>query len=216
MNNTIFIADQDSRCGIKITDKLVMNNWKVIQTVVNKNPVTEEKENGETGIEQKLIRLDWNCFSTISPKNVILQSKQFSDFSTAVVVFTPPETTEPFISQSHMEIQKSIDYYFRSLATISKEIINKLEKKSSANLYLILNIKNRDEMFSAVYRAFISSVLKNSNDSLFINGVENNSEDPEQFADYFYSILLKERRTGGKWLKQHQMNSFFNSFSGKQ
>ena len=71
-------------------------------------------------------------------------------------------------------------------------------------------------MFTAVYRAFISSVLKNSSDTLYINGVENSSEDPEQFADYFYSILQKERKTGGKWLKQYQINSFFNSFPGKQ
>ena len=214
MNNTIFIADQDSRCGKKITDKLISNNYKVIQTVVNKNPVTKEKENDGSGLEQKLLKSDWNCFSTISPKNAILQSKQFSDFNTAAVIMTPPETTENFINQSYIEIQKSIDFYFRSLVTISKEIINDLKKKPSSHVYLVLNSKNRDDMYTSIYKAFINSVLKTSSDTLFINAVENNSEDPEQFADFFYTILQKERKTGGKWLKQ--INSIFSSFSGKQ
>ncbi len=114
----------------KITDKLILNNYKVIQTVVNKNTLTDEKENEESGMEQKLLKADWNCFSTISPKNAILQSKQFSDFNTAAVILTPPETTDIFINQSYIEIQKSIDFYFRSLVTISKEIINDLKKKA--------------------------------------------------------------------------------------
>ena len=216
MNNTIFIADQNSRCGIKTTDKLLMNNCKVIQTIVNKNPISEDKENEENSLEQKLIQIDWNCFSTISPKNIILQSRQFSDFNTAAVIFTPPEITEPFISMSHIEIQKSIDYYFRSPVTITKEIINTLGKKPHTNLYLVLNSKSGDEMFTALYKAFINSALKNSSESLLIHGVENNYEDPEMFADYFYNILQKEKKSGGKWFKQLQINSFFSPFSGKQ
>ena len=131
MNNSILIADQDSRCGKKITDIFLLNNYKVIQTVVNKNPLSEEQETEKDTSEQKLSRLDWNCFSTISPKNIILQSKQTSDFNTAAVVFTPPSSSESFITQSHIEIQKSIDFYFRSLVTITKEIINELAKNHS-------------------------------------------------------------------------------------
>ncbi len=216
MNNSILIADQDSRCGKKITDIFLLNNYKVIQTVVNKNPLSEEQETEKDTSEQKLSRLDWNCFSTISPKNIILQSKQTSDFSTAAVVFTPPAASESFITQSHIEIQKSIDFYFRSLVTITKEIINELGKKPQSHLYLILNAKNRDEMFTTVYRAFINSALKNSSDSLLIYGVENNYDEPEQFAEFFFNLLQKEKKIGGKWLKQLQMNSFFKPFAGKQ
>ena len=216
MNNTFFIADQNSRCGLKITDKLIMNNYKVIQTIVNKNTSTEESENEESSPEEKLRQVDWNCFSTISPKNIILQSRQFANFNTAAVVFTPPEISDPFISLSHIEIQKSIDFYFRSLITMTKEIINDLGKRTQANLYLILNSQNKEEMFTAVYKAFISSALQNSTDSLLINGVENSFQDPELFADYFYNILQKEKKSGGKWFRQHQMNSLFSPFSGKR
>ena len=46
--------------------------------------------------------------------------------------------------------------------------------------------------------------------------VENNYDEPEQFAEIFFNLLQKERKIGGKWLKQLQMNSFFNPFAGKQ
>ena len=214
MNNSLLIADQDSRCGKKITDIFLLNEYKVIQTVVNKNPSKKQKETEEEKSEHKLIRLDWNCFSTISPKNIILQTKQSTGFNTAAVIFTPPEAAASFINQSHIEIQKSIDFYFRSLITITKEIINELRKKSPAYLYLVLNSKNRDEMYTSIYRSFINSVLQDTDDCLHINGVENNYENPEQFAEYFYSLLIKEKRTGGKWYRQIQMNSFF-SIPGK-
>ncbi len=216
MNNSILIADQDSRCGKKITDKLLMNNIKVIQTVVNKKPLKEEKDNEEESREQMLSRLDWNCFSTISPKNIILQSKHFSEFTTAAVVFTPPEAAQSFINQTHIEIQKSIDFYFRSLVTITKEIINDLRKKPGSYLYLILNSRNRDDLYTSIYKSFINSVISSSCDSVFINGIENSFEEPEQFAEYFYNILQKERKTAGKWLKPLQMNTLFSSFSGRQ
>ena len=138
MNNSIFIADQDSLCGQKITDKLILNNFNIIQTVVNKNPLSEEMENEKT--EQKLSKLDWNCFSTISPKNIILQSRQFSDFNTAAVIFTPPNSAELFVNQTHIEIQKSIDFYFRSLnvgfnININSPFINFIGYRCNSRLF---------------------------------------------------------------------------------
>jgi len=220
MNNALFIADQDSRCGKKITDIFLLNDYNVIQTVVNKNtqqtPECDSKNSVDDITEQKLTRLDWNCFSTISPKNMILQIKQHTVIHRAAVILTPPEESTGFINQSHIEIQKSIDFYFRSQITIIKEIIFELKKNTPAHLYLILNSKNRDQMYTLIYRAFINSILNSEYESLYINGVENTSEDPEQFAEYFLTLISKERKTGGKWYKPLHVNYFFNSLSGRQ
>jgi hypothetical protein len=218
MNNALFIADQDSRCGKKITDIFLLNDYNVIQTVVNKNTqqTLDGKESEDETTEQKLTRLDWNCFSTISPKNMILQIKQHTTINRAAVILTPPEESADFVDQSHIEIQKSIDFYFRSQITIIKEIINELKKNTPSHLYLILNSKNRDQMYTSIYRAFINSILKSEYDSLFINGIENTSDNPEQFAEYFLTLFSKERKIGGKWYKPLQVNSFFNSLSGRQ
>ncbi len=212
MDNTIFIADQDSRCGEKIADKLIINDFRIIKTFVSKNSLKEKEENNG---DQKNIKLDWNCFSTISPKNVILKARQFKDFTSAAIIYTSPETTTPFISKSYIEIQKSIDYYFRSLVTMTKEIIDFLSKKSDANLYLILNNGNKDEVYYTIYRSFINSVLETSSDNLKIYGIENNFEDDEHFSESFFALLQRDRKTGGKWVKQLQINSFLSSFSSK-
>jgi hypothetical protein len=215
MNNALFIADQDSRCGKKITDIFLLNDYNVIQTVVNKNTQQTLEKSEDESTEQKLTRLDWNCFSTISPKNMILQIKQNTTINKAVVIFTPPGESTAFINQSHIEIQKSIDFYFRSQITIIKEIINELKKNTPSHLYLILNSKNKDQMYTSIYRAFINSILNSEYESLYINGIENTSDDPEQFAEYFLNLFSKERKISGKWYKALQVNSFFNSLSGR-
>ncbi len=217
MNNSFFIADQDSRCGKKITDVFLLNDFKVIQTVI-KNKSLDSKEGDEKDkiSEQKLIPLEWNCFSTVSPKNVVLQLRQITVINTAAVILTPPEDIKSFVDQTHMEIQKSIDFYIRSQIILAKEIITELKRNSPSYLYLVLNSTNRDDMYTSVYRAIINSLLKGSDDDLYINCVENNSDDHEQFADYFFSIVGKNRKTGGKWYKPFQMNSIFSGFSLKQ
>ncbi len=94
-----------------------------------------------------------------------------------------------------------------------------LKKKPSSHLYLILNSKNRDEMYTSIYRAFINSVLKTSSETLFINAVENNSEEPEQFADFFFYNTeegQENRRKMAKTDKLDLQQFFSKTITGNQ
>ena len=216
MNRSILIADQGSLCGKEIIDIYLMNNYKVMQTVVNKGPgsntdIIKNKKAGE-----KLLQLDWNCFSAISQKNLVLKAKNSITFNCAGIIFTPPEVSELFIGQSQIEIHESIDFYFRSLVIITKEIISTLNKKPDSSLYLILNSKNKDKMYTEIYKAFINSVLTESRDYLSISAIDNNFDSPQQFAECFFNLSRQERKTSGKWIKMLQINSLFNSLSRKR
>jgi len=207
MEESVFIVTQGSRYGKKITDKFLLNNYKVIKTVTEQEKEISETITSET--KSMLTELNWNYRSPFSSKNITLSLKNYSDIKNVIIVYSIPEEDIPIYKQSQIEIQKVIDLYIKSQISITCEFLNEFSKNNkTANLFLILENSNSNNPFKEFFKNFIDTVLTDDSISVNINAFEIGKESPESFADYAFSIIQDKKKTKGKWFKQFRYTLF--------
>ena len=214
MEKTVFIADQGTRYGRKISDAFLANNHRVISTTVETDDGSNDNQDTDKGM---LISIKWNCFSPFSSKNVILGLRPYQDIQYSVIIFSSSSSAEetPLYLQSHSDIQKMLDYNLRSQILITHDLIAELSKQHSSYLFLVLESSDIENPGRSFLKSFINSILADQDNlNITINAFEAGKESPEAFADYFYATVQdKALKSKGKWFRQFQMPSFLNSIS---
>jgi len=217
MEQTVFIADQGTRYGRKISDTFLANNYRVISTIVE----TDDGRNDNQDADQSmLISIKWNCFSPFSSKNVILGLRPYQDVKYSVIIFSSSASAAsaeetPLYLQNHSDIQKMLDYNLRSQILITHDLIAELSKHHSSYLFLVLENSDIENPGRSFLKSFINSILADQDNlNITVNAFEAGKETPEAFADYFYmAVQDKALKAKGKWFRQFQMPSFLNSIS---
>ena len=217
MEKTVFIADQGTRYGRKISDTFLANNYRVISTGVVKDGDSIDNQHADQGM---LISLKWNCFSPFSSKNVILGLRPYQDVRYSVIIFSSAAAAssaeeKPLYRQNHSDIQKMLDYNLRSQILITHDLIAELSKHHSSYLFFVLENSDSENPGRSFLKSFINTILADQDNlNITINAFEAGKETPEAFAEYFYlAVQDKALKTKGKWFRQFQMPSFLNSIS---
>jgi len=211
MENTVFIADQGTRYGRKISDTFLANSFRVISTRVETSVKTENSDTNDS----RLVSIKWNCFSPFSSKNIILGLRPHQDIKYNVIIFSSSSADKntPLYLQNQSEIQKLLDYSLRSQILITHDLIAELSRQKSSYLFLVLENSESENPCRGFLKSFINSILADQDNlNVTVNAFEAGKETPEAFADYFYSTVQdKAIKSKGKWFRQFQMPSFLNS-----
>lgn len=209
MDNIVFIADQGTRCGRKISDKFLENSFQVIKATTGM-----DDEKPDESFHERLVTLDWNLNSSFSPKNIALGLKKFPRITHFAIIYSFPEIDTFMAEQSNLQIQKDIDLFLRSQVLLTREIINTFTPSDSSQLLLVMeeNQGNSPNPYREFLKEFINHILISSN--LKVNAFEYSGESPENFADFFFSAVhVKGIKSSGKWIKPFQINSILNSIN---
>ncbi|MCL2293887.1 MAG: hypothetical protein FWC36_03370 [Spirochaetes bacterium] len=207
MENSVFVITQGTRCGKKIVDKFLINNYKVLKTVTEQENDTLEAEEAEK--QAMLTELAWNYQSVFSSKNIILNLKNYPHIRNFIIIYSAPQAETPIYRQDPIEIQKTIDFYIKSQLSITCELLNELSKDdTSSSLFLALEY-SLNNPFRDFFKNFINTLLDDTSLTVNINAFEAGKETPESFADYVFSIVQdKKLKSKGKWFKQFRYTLF--------
>ncbi|MDX9800355.1 MAG: hypothetical protein RBT69_03350 [Spirochaetia bacterium] len=211
MEESVFIIDQGTGCGRKISESFLSGGYRVIAT---------EIENSESRAahteEDRFIKLNWNCFSPFSSKNVILGLRLYNKIKYSIIIFSSPEADLPLFRQNNAEIQKSIDFYIKSQVLITRELLTELARQKPSLLFLVLESRgNGSTAYRQFFRAFINNLLKEKEtNGITINAFETGTESTETFAKYVFSTIQgRGSRAKGKWFKKFSfLNYMLNPF----
>ena len=145
MEESVFIVDQGTGSGRKISDAFLSGGYRVIRTEIEPSDSTQQID------DDRFIRLKWNCFSPFSSKNVMLGLRLYNEIKYAIIIFSSPETDMPLFRQNHAEIQKSVDFYIKSQLLITRELLEELSKQKQSRLFLVLECRGNN---TTVYANF--------------------------------------------------------------
>ncbi len=210
MEESVFIVDQGTGSGRKISDAFLSGGYRVIRTEIEPSDSPQQSE------DDRFIRLKWNCFSPFSSKNVILGLRLYNEIKYSIIIFSSPETDMPLFRQNHAEIQKSIDFYIKSQLLITRELLGELSKHKQSRLFLVLECRgNSTTAYRQFFRALINDMLNEQKDNgIIINAFESGKESDEAFAKYVYSTIRgRALKSKGKWFRKFSfLNYMLNPF----
>lgn len=210
MEESVFIVDQGTGSGRKISDAFLSGGYRVIRTEIEPSTASQQNE------DDRFIKLKWNCFSPFSSKNVILGLRLYNEIKYSIIIFSSPETDLPLFRQNQAEIQKSVDFYIKSQLLITKELLGELSKQKQGRLFLVLEGRsNGSAAYRQFFRAFINDLLTEQEDNeIIINAFEAGRESSEAFAKYVYAAIHgRALKSKGKWFRKFSfLNYMLNPF----
>lgn len=202
MNEVVLVTGSESLTGRKLIEKLLAQGSQVVAPVAGKE--TETKETGTPN----LTVLTWNRSSWFSTKAVIREIiRRFDKIDAAWVLHPSIPAVQDFSEVSSGDIETVLEQSVKGSVALVREI-TPLLKASGGFLGMVVPHRSGgapgplDALALGAFTGFSSSLIRETDPSLWACGFISNSPDAEGFTANL--IRLREEKPGklrGRWYK---------------
>lgn len=218
MKRVALVTDAQTPLGEELIRRYLAHGYCVAATRSNQARI----ETPLVSEDEAFLLIDWNRKSPISTKNVVLTTLNRFDRIDHTLLLLAPELEKKLLQEITTEtIDRAVDTWIKGTLFMTKAVLEHYCEKQEGRLALINHIQQEagtvlPPLESALRGSFtaVAEVLfaSNSQQNVFINGIESRSGTVQEFADFVFATMTERAgRVSGKWLRFSSRRGLFTA-----